>query len=245
MYGGKQAMMKQFEQQQARQQMGQQLMQQKITRMKDIYNIFQENMQKYAAQYANEINKDPNFRDNFNQLCQNLGIDPMISQKTLFSNLGFGDFYNELAMKILDITARKRNENGGMMKLIDIINEFEKRYKTKISKKDIQEALKTISCLGGCQLVNNEYVSTSNLSMSGDFNSIIEVAEKYGHVSEQLMKEQKGWKQDKFKLVIDQLIGEGMVWVDKKTKSGQPHYYFPSMLNSFVDNLQEFSKYLK
>lgn len=40
----------------------------------------------------------------------------------------------KLQMKILDITARKRNENGGMMKIVDIITEFEKRYKTKISK---------------------------------------------------------------------------------------------------------------
>lgn len=34
--------------------------------MKELYKEFEENLERYATQYKNDINKDPNFRDNFN-----------------------------------------------------------------------------------------------------------------------------------------------------------------------------------
>ena len=58
-------------------------------------------MEKFAGKYKDEINSDPNFRRKYNELCDQMGIDPIVSRKTIFSSLGFGDFYNELA--VIDI----------------------------------------------------------------------------------------------------------------------------------------------
>lgn len=35
-----------------------------------------------------------------------------------------------------------------------------------------------------------------------------------------------------------------MVWVDKKTEN-EEHYYFPSMLNNYIDNLFKFKSVKK
>lgn len=59
------------------------------------------------------------------------------------------------------------------------------------------------------------------------------------------MAKEKGWKKEKFEIAIDSLRKEGIVWVDRKTKSGEPAYYFPSMLNSYVDNSDKYSPFLQ
>jgi len=48
----------------------------------------------------------------------------MISRKTIWSKIGFGDFYNELSIKILEICNKKRSRNGGIMKISDAINDY-------------------------------------------------------------------------------------------------------------------------
>jgi hypothetical protein len=49
------------------------------------------------------------------------------------------------------------------------------------------------------------------------------------------MTKTKGWTDDRFKFNLDVLRREGLVWVDKKTKSKEYSFYFPSMLNKYVD----------
>ena len=44
--------------------------------------------------FKNDINKNPELREKFSQLCNNMGIDPIMGRKNLFTDLGFGDFYN-------------------------------------------------------------------------------------------------------------------------------------------------------
>lgn len=46
------------------------------------------------------------------------------AKKNMFTNLGFGDYYQGLAMKILDICAKKRHINGGIMRISNVIDEY-------------------------------------------------------------------------------------------------------------------------
>jgi hypothetical protein len=41
--------------------------------------------------------------------------------------LGFGDFYHQLAMNILDICAKNRHRNAGIMKIEDILVAYHKK----------------------------------------------------------------------------------------------------------------------
>jgi ESCRT-II complex subunit VPS22 len=52
----------------------------------------------FANKYKEQINNDPDFREKFNELCEKMDVNPMISRKTIWSDLGIGDFYNELSV---------------------------------------------------------------------------------------------------------------------------------------------------
>lgn len=50
----------------------------------------------------------------------------------MWTDLGFGDYYQGLAMKILDICAKRRHLNGGIMRINNVIEEYNRAYKDNI-----------------------------------------------------------------------------------------------------------------
>ncbi|CAD8066831.1 unnamed protein product [Paramecium sonneborni] len=208
-----------------------------VEQLTSIYDVFQKNLHQFAGKYRDEISKNPDFREKFYELCDKMDVNPMISKKTMWSDLGFGDFYNELAMRILDICAKKYSIYGGITKITDIIDEFRRVYEMKVSKSDIERAINTVSSLGGCH-IHNKYVYTVPLEMSPDFNLLLEVAEEERFVNEKIMQEKKGWTKERFYQKIQVLQREGLVWADKKTQTNMVDYYFPSLLNSYFDPLR-------
>ena len=49
------------------------------------------------------------------------------AEKNIWTELGLGDFYHHLAMKVLDICAKTRHTNGGLMKIEDIVNVYKQK----------------------------------------------------------------------------------------------------------------------
>ena len=50
-----------------------------------------------------------------------------VAEKNLWAELGFGDFYHQLVMAVLDICAKTRHQNGGIMRITDILQAYHKR----------------------------------------------------------------------------------------------------------------------
>lgn len=67
----------------------------------------------------------------------------MSSRKNMFTGLGFGEFYNNLIMIILDICQKDKTKTGGIMKIDDVIQRIRKNYKDigSIEYQDITRAL--------------------------------------------------------------------------------------------------------
>lgn len=65
--------------------------------MENIENI----LKNHSADYENKINSNPEFRTKFARVCNSLGIDPIITKKSMWGS--FSDFYTRLGMKILKI----------------------------------------------------------------------------------------------------------------------------------------------
>ena len=61
----------------------------------------------------------------------------MSSTKSIFSDLGIGTFYLELANWILSVCAKFRDKNGGMMNINEIINIYKQKFQKEISKNDV------------------------------------------------------------------------------------------------------------
>lgn len=64
------------------------------------------------------MRKDPVFRAQFHTMCANVGVDPLASNKGMWTQLlGFGDFYYELGVQIVEACLSTRPYNGGLMDL--------------------------------------------------------------------------------------------------------------------------------
>ena len=65
-----------------------------------------------------EIRKDPVFRAQFHTMCANIGVDPLASNKGLWTQvLNIGDFYYELGIQVVEACLATRSVNGGLIDL--------------------------------------------------------------------------------------------------------------------------------
>ena len=56
-------------------------------------------------------------------MCANVGVDPLASNKGMWAQLlGFGDFYYELGVQIVEACLATRAHNGGLMELGSLRN---------------------------------------------------------------------------------------------------------------------------
>ena len=85
--------------------------------------FFQKSLEEFAKNHKDDINKDPQFRFHFHQMCLKIGVDPLACKKKkkfLKKNkkieaskgfwaklLGVGDFYYELSVQIIE--GKKKN----------------------------------------------------------------------------------------------------------------------------------------
>lgn len=94
-------------------------------------------MNHFAKTYKHQINSDSKFRDKFSDMCIQFDVNPMLgiwymidlAEKSIWSELGLGDFYYHLAMNILDICAKHRGANGGLMRIRDVVEVYRQREK--------------------------------------------------------------------------------------------------------------------
>ncbi len=68
--------------------------------------------------HREDVRKDPVFRAQFHTMCANVGVDPLASNKGMWAQLlGFGDFYYELGVQVVEACLATRSMNGGLMDL--------------------------------------------------------------------------------------------------------------------------------
>lgn len=48
---------------------------------------FKVNLQEFAVKYKDEIKKDANFRKQFQDMCANIGVDPLASSKGFWAEI--------------------------------------------------------------------------------------------------------------------------------------------------------------
>ena len=71
-----------------------------------------------CGQRRSEIRQDPIFRAQFHTMCSNIGVDPLASNKGMWAQLlGFGDFYYELGVQVVEGCLSTRPMNGGLVDL--------------------------------------------------------------------------------------------------------------------------------
>lgn len=209
--------------------------------------VFRSLVQQFAQTHAKDIRSDPSFRAQFARMCTAIGVDPLASSNTSSSGGGssvwaqllgrtVNDFYFELAVRIVEVCGATRGENGGLIGLKELregVSRGRMEGAGEITEDDVRRAVETLKPLGGSYAVvkvgRKEYVRSVPRELSGDQWSVVEAAQVLGYVSVSMLRDNLAWEAARCRTVIDDLVAEGMLWVDKQTR-GEWEYWSPSFM---------------
>lgn len=99
--------------------------------MKMQLRTFSTKLEQFAIRHKDEIQRDPAFRAKFHSMCASIGVDPLTSRKGIWSDLlGVGDYYYELAVRIIEVCVGTRPTNGGIISLSELVSALRGRRTT-------------------------------------------------------------------------------------------------------------------
>ncbi|GBG34830.1 Vacuolar-sorting protein SNF8 [Hondaea fermentalgiana] len=202
---------------------------------------FKRELENFAVKHKKQINKDPEFRNKFQNMCSKVGVDPLASNKGFWAEvLGVGSFFYELGVQIIHVCLATRDANGGIIQFEDLLQYLRRirqragRETQQISEEDVQRAIASLEPLGnGLRTVKvgpRQMLVSVPMELSPDHTTVLEAAQTHaGVLSIPVVQRDLGWSQERAARVLDALQAQGMTWVDKQTKDGVPAYEFPSI----------------
>ena len=210
----------------------------KIAVVKEHMNDFKKSLESFALKYRDKINSDPEFRMQFHKMCVSVGVDPLASNKGFWADvLGMGKFYFDLSVIVVQISLQTRHENGGIMLLTDLLKRIRNsnmKSRQSVSLEDIYRAVDKLSILGnGFKIVEvsgKQMLISIPLELNSDQQILFSEAQDNGYISLQMVTSLHGWSNERFKLALEPLLHDGMVWTD--VYKHEVNYYFPSLMES-------------
>lgn len=202
---------------------------------------FRTNLEKFAGKYKNNIKKNAEFRRHFQQMCASAGVDPLRSSANFWVKLlGVGDFYYELAIQVVEVFLSTGHKNGGIMSIEELLSRvlasknIDPRANS-ITTWDILEAIKKLKVLGShireVPTHNSFIIHATPAELNSDQTHITQVAHSNrGYVSQTLLREKLSWSDERIQKALDELIMEGIIWIDKQGLNGEYLYWFAGLL---------------
>lgn len=208
--------------------------------------VFHEALEDFAKKHRKDINRNPEFRKHFQDMCVRIGVDPLASNKGFWSNLlGVGDFYYELGVQIVEVCYNTRSRNGGLIEVGELRTHLEKmrgKNSQAISEDDVERAVKTLKTLeGGFAVVTigrQKMVQSVPTELSQDHTSILELAQAQAKKDGSAFVTRGGvctalkWTPDRAGKAIALLVREGMAWCDDQHESKERAFWFPSLMGA-------------
>ncbi|MES1910103.1 MAG: hypothetical protein MHM6MM_002760 [Cercozoa sp. M6MM] len=213
---------------------------------------FRDGLEKFALKHRKKINKNPQFRAQFNEMCHKIGVDPLASNKGFWAQvLGMGNFYYKLAVQVLEVCLRTRDRNGGLLRLSDLLVSLEKSrgQAQKVTASDVQQAVRSVECLGnGLRLVTLSEAARSNIEdnaddvmicsvpveLNRDHSALLHVARDTGSVTVESAAAALRWEKQRVRVALAQMLDASLAWVDGERSDPSTAYYFPSLFSFFA-----------
>jgi ESCRT-II complex subunit VPS22 len=181
--------------------------------------VFVGKLKNFSNKYKNELKQDTKLRRNFMKMCSTLGVDPIQSEKTIFSSLfRIGEFNHQLSIKVLKFLFKEKRKGAKVVNLNDIKEGVLKTYTREdlsISLDDIKEALinlKPLQC--EYQIIPRDgktYVNVGGSDITNNILDVLNLAKGSGY-----FREGTGTSMNKttFEESVQACIDQGLVWVD-------------------------------
>ncbi|KAJ1985468.1 ESCRT II complex subunit Dot2 [Dimargaris cristalligena] len=196
--------------------------------------VFKTNLEEFAQKHQKKIRSNPAFRTQFQKMCQQIGVDPLASNKGFWADLlGFGDFYYELGIQIIEVCINSRHINGGLIAMDDLRRAVEVRRGARaqeINNDDIVQAIKNLAPLGsGFQIVeigSQKMVQSIPREFNTDQSRILSISQLTGFTTITQVANETGWAPERIVTIMDMLLRDGLCWID--LQHSEPQYWFPT-----------------
>ncbi|KAI5928696.1 EAP30/Vps36 family protein [Camillea tinctor] len=211
-------------------------------------SVFRSLLQQFAQTHARDIRSDPSFRAQFARMCAAIGVDPLASSsQSGASSSGGGsiwaqllgrsvnDFYFELAVRVVEVCGATRGENGGLIgvrELRDRVTRGRMEGAPEITEDDVLRAVGTLKPLGSSYSIikvgNKSYIRSVPKELNTDQSAVLEAAQVLGYVSVSMLMINLRWTRARALTAVEDLLGEGMLWVDKQADEWE--YWSPGFM---------------
>lgn len=137
--------------------LGSELTTSQLNELRSQLDTFSNALRQFANKHRRDIVRDPDFRHAFQQMCANIGVDPLAGGGRQSNGalgrlsgmwndfLGLSDFQHELSIQVIDICVSSRDTNGGyieMQQLLRAINDLRNGVDAS-QRRDAQSGLVT------------------------------------------------------------------------------------------------------
>ncbi|KAL2136349.1 hypothetical protein VTI74DRAFT_4181 [Chaetomium olivicolor] len=212
--------------------------------------VFRSLLQQFAQTHAKDIRSNPTFRAQFARMCTAIGVDPLASSSSSSGQGGGGvggsiwaqllgrsvnDFYFELAVRVVEVCGETRGENGGLIELRKVrerIMRGRMEGGPEITEDDILRAVGTLKPLGSAYSVikvgSKPYIRSVPKELNTDQSAVLEAAQVLGYVSVSMLMVNLKWMRARAQTALEDLVGEGMLWVDKQSEEWE--YWSPGFM---------------
>lgn len=182
--------------------------------LKTQLQIFQQSLEHFLTTNRKEINKDPNLRQEFYNLCREIGFDPLIcnlhkaSKGVLKTKTEDLQFLNDVAVQITNVCLGLRSRTGGLIQVEDCLKWVNKLRgeRHSITLQDLYSALSTLNVFGnGLKIIegHSKMILSVPLELNLDQKQVIDKSNSLGYVDSSMFPD---WNSTRFTQAVVRAI---------------------------------------
>ena len=198
---------------------------------------FRAKLETFAAAHRDDVRTDPSFRAQFHAMCASVGVDPLASSKGAWSAvLGFGDYYAEVAVAVVEACLASRPLDGGLTDLATVLAYVRRRRggaADPVSEDDVVRAVGALAALGNGFAVARvgaaRVVRSVPGALSSDGSAVLELAGGRGWATASQLEQGLGWPPARAAAALGGLLAEGVALADDPPGGGERRHWFPCL----------------
>lgn len=112
----------------------------------------------------------------------------------------------------------------------------------KVHEEDVERAIAKLKSLGNGFEIHEtgagKVVQSVPTELSKDHTELLAIVEMTeGHTSVEALSAATGWNAGRAKENLNQMLKEGMAWIDAQTATGDPDYWFPLFTSASKESI--------
>ena len=208
-------------------QLGEAIQEDRAEKARDLLDKFKARLSEFATNHRSRIQSDPEFREQFVDMCESVGVDPFQSSKSVWSDIfqGVGTYYNDLAIQILTISLLHRATYGALVPMSKCLESIQG---SNVTVEDVIRAVKTLDVFGSgavrtVKVGTKLFISSMPDESSEDLKAILSVFISCEGLTADALASRLNWSVERVIHGVQTLTKQGVLWIDQS--QGQRIYW--------------------